>query len=126
MTCWASKSSKNAGDKSVTYHDPCHLKNSLGVVDQPRTLLKASRGVNFVEMNDAGVCCGNGGSFNLFHYDLSQEIGANKADNVIDSKASVVATSCPACMMQLSDMLSQKHGDVAVKHVIEIYAESLG
>ena len=119
------KELETMGDRTVTYHDPCHLKNSLGVTEQPRKLLKASKGVKYVEMNEAGVCCGNGGSFNLFHYDLSQEIGSKKADNVIASKAAVVATSCPACMMQLSDMLSQKNGDVAVKHVIEIYAETL-
>jgi glycolate oxidase iron-sulfur subunit len=113
-----------AGGKSVTYHDPCHLKNSLGITAQPRTLIKAS-GCDFKEMTDAGTCCGCGGSFNIAHYDLSKEIGSRKADNIIASKADVAATSCPACMIQITDMLSQKGAGMSVKHVIELYADSL-
>jgi len=113
-----------AGGKSVTYHDPCHLKNSLGITAQPRNLIKAA-GCDFKEMTDAGTCCGCGGSFNIAHYELSREIGSRKAENIIASKAKVAATSCPACMLQITDMLSQKGADMSVKHVIELYADSL-
>lgn len=109
----------------VTYHDPCHLKKSMKVFEQPRALLKSNPRVEFVEMAEADRCCGCGGSFNLQHYGLSKDIGKIKRDNVVASGAQVVATGCPACMMQISDMLSQ-HGDkIAVKHVMEIYAETL-
>ena len=109
----------------VTYHDPCHLKKSMKVFEQPRALLKSNPKVEYVEMADADRCCGCGGSFNLQHYGLSKDIGAIKRDNIVASGAQVVATGCPACMMQISDMLSQ-HGDkIAVKHVMEIYAETL-
>lgn len=108
----------------VTYHDPCHLKNSLGITAQPRQLLKIS-GVSFVEMNDAGNCCGCGGTFNIQHYEMSKSIGEKKANNIIDSGASTVTTSCPACMMQMTDMLSRKNKGIGVKHVIELYAENL-
>ncbi|MEF2145397.1 MAG: (Fe-S)-binding protein [Desulfovibrionaceae bacterium] len=109
----------------VTYHDPCHLKNSLGITAQPRKVLNANPAYKLVEMAEAGVCCGCGGSFNINHYDLSKEIGGRKADNVIASGAEVAATSCPACMLQLTDMLSRKNKGVRVKHVIECYAEMI-
>ncbi len=112
------------GGKSVTYHDPCHLKNSLGVTAQPRALIKAS-GCDFKEMAEAGTCCGCGGSFNLAHYDLSKRIGGRKADNIIASGADVAATSCPACMLQITDMLSRKEARKEVRHVVELYADSL-
>jgi len=41
------------------------------------------------------------------------------------SGAEVLATSCPACMLQITDMLSQKKAGVQVKHVIELYADGL-
>ena len=63
-------------------------------------------GYNLVEMAEANRCCGCGGSFTLTHYDLSLKMGQRKRDNVIASGAEVVATGCPACMMQLSDMLA--------------------
>ncbi len=113
------------GGRTVTYHDPCHLKNALGVTAQPRTIIKASSGCEFKEMAEAGTCCGCGGSFNIAHYELSKQIGDRKAGNIIDSGVSTVATSCPACMLQITDMLSQKKAGVRVKHVMELYAEGL-
>ena len=113
------------GGRRVTYHDPCHLVKSLGVKTQPRTLLKANREYNFVEMAEADRCCGNGGTFNLHHYEVSKKIGLRKRGNVVAAKADVVATSCPACMMQLTDMLSQSGDRIPVRHAVEIYAETL-
>ena len=110
---------------TVTYHDPCHLKKSLGVVGQPRAVMAANPGYKVVEMAEADRCCGCGGSFNLFHYDDSRKIGQRKRDNVASSGAEIVATGCPACMMQLEDVLSHNQDRVRVKHTVEIYAESL-
>lgn len=110
------------GGRTVTYHDPCHLKNSLGITAQPRTLIKAA-GCGFKEMAEAGVCCGCGGSFNIAYYEMSKKIGSRKADNIMASGADTVATSCPACMLQITDMLSQKKAGIDVKHVIELYAD---
>ncbi len=112
------------GEK-VAYHDPCHLQKSLGVSEQPRAIIGANPGASFVEMNEAGYCCGNGGSFNLQHYDTSYKIGERKRGNILASGASVAATSCPACMMQMTDVLSRNGDPVKVKHVIEVYAECL-
>ena len=64
-------------------------------------------------------------AFNLFHYDYSRRIGQRKRDNVAATGARVVAAGCPACMMQLEDVLSHNNDAVRVKHPVEIYAESL-
>lgn len=110
---------------SVTYHDSCHLKKSLGVVSQPRAVMAANPAYKVVEMAEPDRCCGCGGSFNLFHYDYSRKIGQRKRDNVVASRAEVVAAGCPACMMQLEDVLSHNKDRVRVMHTVEIYAESL-
>ncbi len=109
----------------VTYHDPCHLKKSLGVAAQPRALLQADPGLRLQEMAEPDWCCGCGGSFNLQNYEISARIGKRKADNILASGASLVATGCPACMLQITDLLSQAGGKVRVKHVLELYAEAL-
>jgi len=110
---------------TITYHDPCHLKKSLGVYTEPRTLIMANPQYRFVEMAEADWCCGMGGSFNIEHYDLSHRIGNRKLENIRTAGCQVVATGCPACMIQLSDMLSKSGEEITVKHPIEIYAESL-
>jgi glycolate dehydrogenase iron-sulfur subunit len=110
---------------TVTYHDPCHLKKSLGVAAQPRVLIKANPRYNLREMAEADWCCGCGGSFNLQQYDISANIGRRKRDNIAKSQCAVVATGCPACMLQITDMLSQAGDRMQVRHAIELYAESL-
>jgi glycolate oxidase iron-sulfur subunit len=115
----------NLAEETVTYHDPCHLKKSLGVAVQPRVLLRANPRLSLVEMAEADRCCGCGGSFTLQHYEISAAIGRRKRENIVKSGCRLVATSCPACMLQLTDMLSQAGDAIRVKHVMEVYADSL-
>jgi glycolate oxidase iron-sulfur subunit len=114
-----------AGRIPLTYHDPCHLKKSLGVAAQPRTLLKANPAYILTEMPESDWCCGCGGSFNLQHYETSAAIGKRKRDNIAASHCHVVATGCPACMLQITDLASQAGLRLRVKHTVEIYAGSL-
>ncbi len=107
----------------VTYHDPCHLKKSLGVFKEPRALIHANPDYRLKEMPEPDWCCGLGGSFNLQYYELSAHIGKLKRNNIRATDASVVATGCPACMLQISDMLSKSGDNIVVRHPIEIYGE---
>jgi len=106
----------------ITYHDPCHLKKSLGVYQAPRRLISANPNCQLVEMEGADVCCGMGGGFGLAHNELSEKIGRSKQDNITAAGCRIVATACPACMIQLAGLLS-KSGDenMRVCHPIEIY-----
>ena len=109
----------------VTYHDPCHLKKSIGVSDEPRRLITANPGYILKEMKEPDSCCGMGGSFNIMHYGLSDSIGKKKQNNISRTGCSALATGCPACMTQLSDMLSKAGKRIAIKHPIEIYSEMI-
>jgi glycolate oxidase iron-sulfur subunit len=114
-----------AKGRLVTYHDPCHLKKGLKVFAEPRAVINAAAGCQLVEMVESDWCCGMGGSFNLQYYDISKGIGSKKAAHIIETGADVAATGCPACMIQIGDMLSQAGARIAVRHPIELYAESL-
>ena len=117
---------KAQGDAAkAAYPDPCHLRNSLGITAQPRAVLAANPGYTVAELPGGPSCCGCGGSFNLQHYKLSDIIGGKKAQSIIATGAKVATTSCPACMLQLADMLSKSGKSIPVKHVIELYAASL-
>ncbi len=109
---------------SVTCHDPCHLTHSLAGNQAPREVLSAA-GARLVEMARPQDCCGLGGSFALQHRELSLAIGRRKLEQVLATGAQVVVTSCPACMLQLSELLSQAGAGVQVRHVVEIYAQAL-
>ncbi len=102
--------------KCVTYHSSCHLRVA-GVTKEPRRILASLPGVNFTEMPDADRCAGGAGTFIVKDYETSQRIFERKARAVQQIGAEVVATSCPACMIQLQHGLRD---EVEVKHVAQM------
>ena len=108
--------------KTVTYHSSCHLR-AAGVSKPPRDLLKRIPGVTFVEMRDADRCAGGAGTFCVKDYATSQKIFERKRAAIRDSGAEVVATSCPACMIQLKNGL---RGEVDVRHIAELLNDAYG
>ena len=113
---------KGACTKKVTYHSSCHLR-AAGVSKQPRDLLKRIPGMEFVEMRDADRCAGGAGTFLVKDYDTSQKIFERKRAAILDSGADIVATSCPACMIQLKNGL---RGKVDVRHIAELLKDAYG
>jgi glycolate oxidase iron-sulfur subunit len=108
----------------ITYHDPCHLR-TRSITRQPRELLTAAPGVELVEMEGADKCCGLGGTFNVYHYDVSMKINAGKSDAIKQTGAAAVVTGCPGCIMQLSDGLKQAGEKTRVLHTLEILARKI-
>ena len=107
-------------DASVTYHDPCHLSRYQNVTKPPRELLKSIDGVDFRELPEADWCCGSAGTYNIFHYEQSMEVLRRKMYNVGKTDARILATSCPACLIQLAHGARQHDVKVDVLHVAEV------
>ncbi len=108
----------------MTYHDPCHLRRGIGVIEEPRNILKSLPDVDFVEMARPNRCCGSAGSFSLTHYDLSMDIQNEKFEDIKKTKADTIVTGCGSCMMQLSDGQKRFGGQAKVKHTIEVLNEA--
>lgn len=104
---------------TVTYHSSCHLR-AAGVSREPRQVLARLPGVALVEMPDADRCAGGAGTYCLKDYETSQRIFQRKRRAIEQTGAQVVATSCPACMIQLTNGL---RGTVQVKHVAQLLIE---
>ncbi len=104
----------------VTYHDPCHLGRFQKVSKQPRQLLQAIPGLDYVEMNEANMCCGGAGSYGLTHHEISMAVLDRKMGNAARTGATVLATACPGCAMQLSTGVKRSGNNLKVRHVIEL------
>ena len=111
-------------EKKVTYHDPCHLKRGQGIDKSPREILKAVFHNGFVEMKEADACCGFGGLFSFYHYNLSARIADKKAKNILNTKADIISSACPGCLMHIRDALNRNEIRIDVKHTIELLSES--
>ena len=114
-----SPASGNEKLAKVTYHSSCHLR-AAGVSKAPRDLLSSLADLEFVEMQDADRCAGGAGTYMVKNYETSQEIFQRKKRAIEQSGAQVVATSCPACMIQLKNGL---RGTAEVKHIAQVMRE---
>lgn len=106
----------------VTYHDSCHLKRELDVSSAPRKLLSSVRGVEFVEMDRADVCCGFGGTFSVTFPELSTAIAQEKIASIERSRAETVVACDSSCLMQINGLLQQRGSNVRCMHLAEFLA----
>jgi glycolate oxidase iron-sulfur subunit len=60
------------------------------------------------------------GTFSIHHYDLSAAIANRKAESIRETGADIVATACPGCMIQLTDMVKRNHMSTKVMHLMEL------
>ena len=81
--------------------------------------------VEFIEMPDAGTCCGLGGTFSVYHYETSKKIGAKKAVGIEKSNAEYVASACPGCLMQLQDTINHAGLPQKTIHIMELVAREI-
>ena len=114
------KLKKEFEGKVATWHDPCHLVRYQNIKDQPRAILKGIKGLRYVEMPNADLCCGMGGSFSVYHYDITKKIAGKKMDGIKATGADIVVTACPGCMINLIDNVLQNKMPQKVYHLLEL------
>ena len=108
----------------VAYHDACHLANAQGVRAEPRSLLRAVPGVELRELPNAHLCCGSAGTYNLDQPAIADSLGAQKAQAVVATGATVVATGNIGCLTQLKTHLEKLHSPVRVRHTMQIIRDA--
>jgi glycolate oxidase iron-sulfur subunit len=103
----------------VTWHDPCHLYHGLGIKEEPRRLLRSIFAEDFHEAEEPGACCGGAGSYHLSHYDVSHELGTERAAQLTATGARTVLSECPACIMFLREMALVTHAPWQAVHLAD-------
>ncbi|HZT47281.1 MAG TPA: (Fe-S)-binding protein [Hyphomicrobiaceae bacterium] len=112
-------------DARATYHDSCSGLRELGVREQPRQLLRTVKGLELVEMGDAEVCCGFGGTFSVKYPDISNAIVERKAERIAATGAGMLLAGDLGCLMNMAGKLSRQGRKIAVRHVAEVLAGEL-
>jgi glycolate oxidase iron-sulfur subunit len=113
-------------EAKVTYHDPCHLRRGQQIWKEPRKILSLIDGLEFVELPESDWCCGSAGSQLITHYDTSWKVLNRKLDNVAGTEASILASGCPGCQMQLNTGLQHRGLPVRVVHPVTLLDEAYG
>ncbi|NLQ07229.1 4Fe-4S dicluster domain-containing protein [Cylindrospermopsis raciborskii LB2897] len=112
-------------DKPLTlvYQDACHLLHGQKISLQPRQLLKQIPGVTLKEPLDAALCCGSAGVYNLLQPEIARDLGEQKARNLLNTGADIIASANPGCSLQISKYLPDKK--VSVMHPMELLDYSI-
>lgn len=114
-------------DKPLTlvYQDACHLLHGQKISLQPRQLLRQIPGVQLREPIDAALCCGSAGVYNMLQPEVADELGQQKARNLVNTGADLIASANPGCTLQISKHLRLQDKVFPIVHPMELLDYSI-
>jgi len=114
---------------TVTYHDPCDLGRNSGIFEEPRNVLKAIPGIELRELannRQLSVCCGGGGNVEMVNPDLSARVAQMKLDEIRDTGADMVVSSCQQCLRTITTRARRQKVDLVVKDLTDMVIDAMG
>ena len=123
------KVDKSKNPEPVTFHDSCNNARSCGLFEEPRELLNLVC-ENFQEMypnRSENYCCtGGGGAMSMAEYTPNRlKSGVVKADQLKETGAAYVVTSCHNCVDGLGDVIKHYEIDMKVTQLVNLVANAL-
>jgi len=118
----------HAVERTVTYHDPCHLGRIAGVFDAPREIMGSIPGLNLIEMprsRQYSRCCGAGGGVKAGYPDIQAKMAQRRVREAEETGASELISACPFCYAGLQVGIKASDSPLVMKDVTSLVAESL-
>ncbi|WP_297360471.1 (Fe-S)-binding protein [Acidiferrobacter sp.] len=115
--------------RSMTFHDPCQVARRGGVSGAPREIFRAL-GADLREMSRTpglNWCCGGGGGVITVHHadPLRYRVFHLKMQQVEETGADVLVSSCSNCRLTFDDGQAHFHWDKTAQSLLEIVANNL-
>jgi glycolate oxidase iron-sulfur subunit len=118
----AGASSGGATRPRIGLQDSCHLRNGLGVWQEPRELI--ARVGEYVELPSAGACCGAAGTYAVLRPDDSARVLDRHLDEIAAADLDAIVVVNPGCYRQLQQGVKRRNLRTRVLHLAELYAEA--
>ena len=86
-------------EMKVTYHDPCYLARWNGIIEEPRSILRAL-GLRLIEMPRRGLkalCCGGGGGQAFYEVEEGERISSLRIREALETGVKALVIACPHC-----------------------------
>ncbi len=115
-------------NKTVTYHDPCHLGRHANLYDSPRVILKKFPEINFVEMKknrENSTCCGAGGGVKSGFSDWALEQARDRLLEAKEVNAEILVSTCPFCNRNFIDAKNEFNIDIDIFDLTELLVEHM-
>lgn len=104
----------------AVFHNGCHQRRELGVMNEPRELLGNVEGLEVVEWENEELCCGFGGTFSVKMPDVSVAMADEKIAALENSGADTLVSCDSSCLMHLEGRLRRTGHDTRVLHLAQV------
>ncbi len=114
--------------EKLIYHDPCYLSRGVGVIEEPRIVLRNIPGVELIEFDHHGLqsrCCGAGGAARKVFHENAIAMGRLTIDEAADKKADRLILSCPACYQKVNEAMQGYEKQVMITDIMELLGSLL-
>lgn len=117
--------------KTITFHDPCYLGRANGEYQAPRDIMNAlpTKNVEMKRCKSFALCCGAGGGQMFKEAEKGdKEVFIERIEDAIETKADIIATACPFCMVMMTDGIKYKNKEEEMKNldIAELVSQSMG
>ena len=119
---WRPEGVALAAGATYTYHDSCSGLRELGILDQPRVLLREVAGLEMRPLTGNDVCCGFGGTFCVKYPSISDAIVKEKAVLIEATGADLLLGGDLGCLMNMAGALHRRGSGVRAFHAAEVLA----
>jgi len=114
-------------EKTVTYHDPCHLGRHSGIYEEPRDIIKTSTElVEMVRNRERSRCCGAGSGVKSAFPELALDVADKRIQDAEETNAEILVTTCSFCILNLKNAVetrenrNKKGSDIKVMDITEL------
>ncbi|HEV8044000.1 MAG TPA: (Fe-S)-binding protein, partial [Rubrobacter sp.] len=104
----------------AVFHCGCHQRRELGVLEEPRELLRSVAGLELLDWENEELCCGFGGTFAVKMPDVSTAMADEKIQALLKSGADTLVSGDSSCLMHLSGRLKREGHGARVLHLAQI------
>ncbi len=106
----------------VTYHSSCASLREYGLKDEPLRLLQNVRGIEYIPLPQADVCCGFGGTFSVKFEPVSTAMAEQKIENVLSTGAEYIVSTDTSCLMHLQGYIDKHQIPLKTIHIVDLLA----
>lgn len=110
----------------VIYHDPCYLSRGVGVIAEPRFILKNIPDITLLEFDRHGAesrCCGAGGAGRKVFHENAVAMGRLTINEAVEKKADKLVLSCPACYEKVNEAMMGHDKQIKIVDIMELVSE---
>lgn len=115
-------------NKTITFHDPCHLGRATGGFDAPRMIIDAIPGLELREMprnREYSRCCGAGGGLKAGFPEIQGRMARRRIREAEETGATELVSCCPFCYQGLQVGIGVAESPIVMRDLSAYVAESI-